>query len=78
MTAADAQLIEQLRFGWRPSRLLGVPLYMIGVGPPPTYNNIEALQGQYAQCLQAHIEAIEVLLDEGLGQRPCFRQPAGR
>jgi phage portal protein BeeE len=46
---------------------------MIGVGPPPTYNNIEALQGQYyAQCLQAHIEAIEVLLDEGLGLGPVF------
>ena len=51
---------------------------MIGVGPPPTYNNIEALQGQYyAQCLQAHIEAIEVLLDEGLGFRPVFGNQLG-
>ena len=68
MTAADAQLIEQLRFTAETvASAFGVPLYMIGVGPPPTYNNIEALQGQYyAQCLQAHIEAIEVLLDEGL------------
>jgi HK97 family phage portal protein len=79
MTAADAQLIEQLRFTAETvASAFGVPLYMIGVGPPPTYNNIEALQGQYyAQCLQAHIEAIEVLLDEGLGLGPGFGNKLG-
>jgi HK97 family phage portal protein len=72
MTASDAQLIEQLRFSAETvASAFGVPLYMIGIGPPPTYTNIEALQGQYyAQCLQAHIEAIEVLLDKGLGLGP--------
>jgi HK97 family phage portal protein len=79
MTAADAQLIEQLRFTAETvASAFGVPLYMIGVGPPPTYNNIEALQGQYyAQVLQAHIESIEALLDEGLGLGPGFGNKLG-
>jgi phage portal protein BeeE len=39
---------------------------MIGVSPPPNYNNIEALNQQYySQCLQEKIEKIELLLDEG-------------
>ena len=34
----------------------------------PAYNNIEALNQQYySQCLQTLIEAVEALLDEGLG-----------
>jgi HK97 family phage portal protein len=69
MNATDAQLIEQLR--WTAENVctaFHVPPYMIGVGPPPNYNNIEALSVQYyAQCLQNPIEKIEVLLDEGLG-----------
>ena len=79
MTAADAQLIEQLRFTAETvASAFGVPLYMIGIGPLPTYHNIEALQGQsYAQCLQAHIEAIEVLLYEGLGLGPGFGNQLG-
>jgi HK97 family phage portal protein len=78
MTAADAQLIEQLRFSTETvASAFGVPLHMIG-GETPTYNNIEALQGQYyAQCLQAHIESIEVLLDEGLGLGPSFGNNLG-
>jgi hypothetical protein len=40
---------------------------MVGIGQPPTYNNIEALnQAYYSQCLQSLIESIELLLDEGL------------
>jgi phage portal protein BeeE len=40
---------------------------MVGVGELPSYDNIENLtQGYYGQCLQSHIESIEVLLDEGL------------
>jgi phage portal protein BeeE len=46
----------------------GVPAYMVGVGDPPAYNNIEALNTQYyTQCLQKYFEAIELLFDEGLG-----------
>lgn len=63
----DAQLIEQLK--WTAEQIamaFRVPYHMVG-GPLPNYNNIEALNQQYySQCLQAHIESIELLLDEGL------------
>jgi HK97 family phage portal protein len=67
--AVDAQLIEQLKLtAEHICTAFGVPPYMIGVGNPPTYNNIEALNQQYySQCLQILIESIEALLDEGLG-----------
>jgi HK97 family phage portal protein len=67
--AVDSQLIEQ--FGLTAKMVctsFGVPAYMAGVEPPPPHNNIEALNRQYyTQCLQKDFEAIEVLLDEGLG-----------
>jgi HK97 family phage portal protein len=69
MTAVEAQMIEQLK--WTSETICScfhVPAYMIGVGTPPAYNNIEALNQQYySQCLQALIESIELLLDVGLG-----------
>lgn len=69
ITAIDAQLIDQLK--WTAETVCScfhVPPYMIGVGPMPNYNNIEALNQQYySQCLQNLIESIELLLDEGLG-----------
>lgn len=48
-----------------------VPFHLVG-GPPPPYNNIQALIVQYfTQCLQAHTKQLEDLLDDGLGlQRP--------
>lgn len=68
INAVDAQLIEQLK--WTAENVCScyhVPSYMIGVGPPPNYNNIEALNQQYyAQCLQSLIESLELCLDEGL------------
>ena len=68
-SAVDAQLIDQLKISAENvCTAFGVPPYMIGIGEPPTYNNIEALtQAYYSQCLQVHIETIEGLLDEGLG-----------
>lgn len=72
MTAVDSQLIEQLK--WTAENVcmaFNVPAYMIGAGPPPNYNNIEALNQQYySQCLQELIESMELLLDEGLGLAP--------
>lgn len=69
MSAVDQALIEQLK--WSAEQVctaFGVPPDMIGVGPAPTYNNIEARNQQYySQCLQDHIESIEAKLDEGLG-----------
>jgi HK97 family phage portal protein len=65
----DAQLIEQLK--WTAEVVCStfhVPPYKIGVGALPSYNNVQALNVEYySQCLQAHIEQIELLLDEGLG-----------
>lgn len=68
VNASDAQLIEQLKWGdEKICSVYHVPPYMVGVGPMPTYNNIEALNQQYySQCLQNLIECIELLLDEGL------------
>lgn len=68
VNATDAQLIEQLR--WTSETVCSafhVPPYMIGVGPVPAYNNVEALnQMYYSQCLQKLLEAAELALDDGL------------
>jgi HK97 family phage portal protein len=74
LTAVDTDLIKQLN--WSDEKICAcfhVPPYMVGVGPMPTYTNIEALNQQYyAQCLQILIEQIELLLDEGLGLLPNY------
>ncbi len=55
-----------------------VPGYKVGVGDPPSYNNIEALDRQYyAQALQEPIESMELLLDEGLGLGPTYSNRYG-
>ena len=71
-TAHDSQLVEQLK--WSAEQVCSVfhvPAYMIGAGPAPSYNNVEALNQQYyTQCLQKIFNAIEDLLDDGLGLHP--------
>jgi HK97 family phage portal protein len=68
MSAVDSQLIEQLK--WTAETVCScfhVPPYMIGVGPPPPYANIEPLiQQYYSQCIQSLLTALETCLDEGL------------
>jgi HK97 family phage portal protein len=68
VNAVDSQLIEQLK--WTAENVCSafhVPPFMVGIGPPPAYNNIEALSVQYyTQCLQNPIESLELCLDEGL------------
>lgn len=66
--AVDAQLVEQLKWSAETvCSVFGVPAYKIGVGAAPSYNNVEAMDAQYyAQCLQIHIESIEIAMDEGL------------
>ncbi len=68
ITAVDAQLVEQAR--WTAEIVCStfhVPPYKIGIGEPPKYNNIQALNVEYySQCLQSPIEAAELCLDEGL------------
>ncbi|MGD9714841.1 MAG: phage portal protein [Lautropia sp.] len=68
VSAVDAQLIDQLKVtADQVCSAFHVPPYKIGVGQMPTYQNGEILsQIYYSDCLQAHIEAIEALLDEGL------------
>jgi HK97 family phage portal protein len=69
VTAHDAQLIEQLK--WTAETVCScyhVPPYMIGVGPPPPYANIEPLlQQYYSQCIQSLLTNLEACLDDGLG-----------
>lgn len=69
ISAHESQLIEQLR--WTAEVICStfhVPPYKIGVGALPSYNNVQALNVEYySQCLQRHIEDIEICLDEGLG-----------
>jgi HK97 family phage portal protein len=69
MDFVDAQLIEQLGISAKQvCSSFGVPPHMVQVGDPPSYNNIESLNQQYySQTLQKHFEAVELLLDEGLG-----------
>jgi HK97 family phage portal protein len=68
MSAEESQLIEQLK--WTAEVVCStfhVPPYKIGVGPLPSYNNVQALNTEYySQCLQSLIEAAELCLDEGL------------
>jgi HK97 family phage portal protein len=65
--AADAQLIEQLKWTVEDvARCFHVPLHMIG-SANPTFQNIGSLtQSYYTQTLQSHIESLELALDEGL------------
>jgi HK97 family phage portal protein len=70
--ATEAQLIEQLK--WTAENVCTayrVPAYKVGIGNPPNFNSVEALDQQYySQCLQEHIESLELVLDEGLGLAP--------
>jgi hypothetical protein len=49
-------------------RCFHVPLHKLQSGANPTFNNVSAMnQDYYTQCLQTHIESVELLLDEALG-----------
>jgi HK97 family phage portal protein len=69
VSAEQSELVEQLKMTDEDiAKCYHMPRHKIGIGPDPTYNNIEALNLQYyADCLQIHIEQMEILLDEGLG-----------
>ncbi len=68
-TATDSQLVEQLKMtAEMVCSTFHVPAYKVGVGTMPTYQNAETLnQIYYDTCLQPLIEAVEALLDDGLG-----------
>lgn len=67
-TAEASQLAEQLGLtAVDVATAFGMPAYKINQGPMPTNNNVQALNQQYySDCLQTHIEDIELLLEEGL------------
>jgi phage portal protein BeeE len=66
--AEQAQLVDQLKWTVEDvARVYGMPLYKINAGTIPAGTPIEALNQQYYDdCLQPHIEAFELALDEGL------------
>jgi HK97 family phage portal protein len=66
MSAVDAQTVEQLKMTAEiVCSVFHVAAYKVGAGTMPTQNNIEALELQYySQCLQTHIESIELLMSE--------------
>lgn len=65
VTAAESQLIEQLKLSADIiCATFHVPPYKV-IGNAPAYNNIEALEASYyGQCLQVLIESAELLLDD--------------
>lgn len=69
VNAVDAQMVEQLKLSAEMiCSTFHMPAYKVGVGPIPVYQSAEILnQIYYNDCLQKLIEAIEALLDEGLG-----------
>jgi HK97 family phage portal protein len=69
MNAVETELIDQLKLTAEVvCSAFHVPPYKIGIGAMPTYNNVQALNVEYySQCLQKHIEDIELCLDEALG-----------
>lgn len=68
VTAEQAQLVLQLKMSDEDiAKCFHMPRHKVGIGPDPSYNNIEALNQQYySDCLQKHIEKLEICLDEGL------------
>lgn len=68
-TAAEAQLIEQLKMTAEVvCSTFHIPPFKIHVGQTPTYQNGEILnQIYYSDCLQSLIEQFEACMDEGLG-----------
>jgi HK97 family phage portal protein len=68
-TAVDAQLLEQLKYSAEQVAMaFGLAGYMIGAGPLPNMNNIEALiQQYYSQTLQPYFAKMAWLMTDGIG-----------
>lgn len=77
--AVDLQLIDQLKWtGENVCTAYHIPAYLVGIGAPPPYANIEPLIQQYfAQCLQSLIKNFEDHHDQGLGLGPDFGNAFG-
>lgn len=77
--AVDLQLVEQLKMtGETVCTCYHVPPYLVDIGPPPPYANVEpVIQKYFSQCLQTQFNAIELSLDEGLGLGKQFGNAFG-
>lgn len=77
--AVDMQLIEQLK--WTSETVCScyhVPPYLVDIGPPPPYANVEPLlQKYFSQCLQSLLNAFERALDDGMGLGKGFGNAYG-
>lgn len=68
VNAVDAQLIDQLKMTEQViCGCFKVPMSLINSAPVPYANNEPLIMQFYSQCLQAHIVALELALDDGLG-----------
>jgi HK97 family phage portal protein len=69
VSAAESQMIEQLKWSAETvAACFHVPAFKIGAGQMPSNQNGELLnQIYYSDCLQSHLEQIELCLDEALG-----------
>lgn len=69
MKSADSQLVEQMRYSDEQiCQPFGIPPFKIGIGAVPAGLGVDGInQLYYSDALQTHIEAMEALLDEGLG-----------
>lgn len=67
--AADSQLVEQMRYSDEQiCQPFGIHPFIVGIGALPASMKTDDITNTYYQfALQAHIEAMEALLDEGLG-----------
>lgn len=68
ISAVDSQLIEQLKFSAEQiCASFGVPLYMVLGSSTPSSGNIESQTVEfYNNCLQYHIESMELEMDKAL------------
>ncbi len=68
INADEAQLAEQLKISAEQvASAFRVPGYLIGIDKEPGVSTEAMYQRYYGQCLQQHFEALEALLEEGLG-----------
>jgi HK97 family phage portal protein len=68
VNGADSQLVEQMQYSDRQiCQPFGIPPYIVGVGEIPAGLKVDDVTNTYySLALQAHIEAMEYLLDDGL------------
>jgi len=71
--SADSQMVEQMEYSDQQiCQPFGIPPYKVGIGSIPAGMKVDDLnQLYYSDALQTHVDAMENLLDEGLGvKRP--------